>query len=44
MQRWSAAFDYDQDVNELRETLTLCNAFKEDLRNFKLVFPEPQHK
>lgn len=39
-QRWSAAFDYDQDLNELREALVLCNAFKEDLRNFKLVFPE----
>ena len=39
-QRWSAAFNYDQDVHKLREALTVCNAFKEDLRNFKLVFPE----
>jgi hypothetical protein len=43
-QRWSAAFDYDQDMNELRATLALCNAFKEDLRNFKLIFPERRGK
>lgn len=39
-QRWSAAFDYDQDVHKVREDLAACNAFKEDLRNFKLIFPE----
>jgi len=43
-QRWSAAFDYDLDVNELRESLALCNAFREDLRNFKLIFPERRGK
>lgn len=38
-QRWSAAFDYDQDVRKVREDLIACHAFREDLRNFKLVFP-----
>jgi hypothetical protein len=39
-QRWSAAFDYDQDAHKVREDLAACNAFREDLRNFKLIFPE----
>jgi len=39
-QRWSAAFDYDQDVRKLRVDLATCNAFREDLRNYRLVFPE----
>ena len=39
-QRWSASFDYEQDVVKLREDLAACNAFKEDLRNFRLIFPE----
>ena len=39
-QRWSAAFDFDQDVRKVREDLATCNAFREDLRNFRLVFPE----
>ncbi|MGI8894936.1 MAG: Fic family protein, partial [Casimicrobiaceae bacterium] len=39
-QRWSASFDYEQDVVELREDLAACNAFKEDVRNFRLIFPE----
>lgn len=43
-QRWSAAFDYDQDVHKVREDLAACNAFREDLRNFKLVFPERRAK
>ena len=43
-QRWSAAFDYDQDVHRVREDLAACNAFREDLRNFKLVFPERRAK
>ena len=41
-QRWSAAFDFDQDVRKVREDLATCNAFREDLRNFRLVFPERQ--
>lgn len=39
-QRWSASFDYEQDVEKLRDDLAACNAFKEDLRNFRLIFPE----
>lgn len=39
IQRWSAAFNYSQPRSELRETLSRCNAFQEDLRNFQLVFP-----
>ena len=40
--RWSAAFDYDQDVRKVRADFATCNAFREDLRNFRLVFPERQ--
>ena len=43
-QRWSAAFDYDQDVHKVRGDLGACNAFREDLRNFKLIFPEHRVK
>ncbi len=39
IQRWSAAFNYSQPRSQLRETLSRCNAFQEDLRNFQLVFP-----
>jgi hypothetical protein len=40
-QRWSAAFDYARARSEVREQLTRCNAFQEDLRNYKLLFREP---
>jgi hypothetical protein len=39
MQRWSAAFDYTLPRSQVRENLTRCNAFQEDLHNFKLIFP-----
>lgn len=39
IQRWSGAFDYGQPRAELREALARCNAFQEDLRSYKLVFP-----
>jgi hypothetical protein len=39
IQRWSAAFDYVQPRSGVREQLSRCNAFQEDLRNYKLVFP-----
>jgi hypothetical protein len=39
VQRWSAAFDYALPRNELRERLARCNAFQEDTRNFRLLFP-----
>jgi len=39
VQRWSAAFDYSLPRAQLRESLARCNAFKEDLRSYKLLFP-----
>lgn len=39
IQRWSGAFDYGQPRVDLRESLARCNAFQEDLRSYKLVFP-----
>jgi hypothetical protein len=39
IQRWSAAFDYSLPRAELRDSLARCNAFQEDLRNYRLVFP-----
>jgi hypothetical protein len=39
IQRWSAAFDYKQDRQELRRAIERCNAFQEDLRSYQLVFP-----
>ena len=40
IQTWTAAFDYDQPRHELYGALRQCNAFEEDLRNYRLVFPE----
>jgi hypothetical protein len=39
VQRWSAAFDYSLPRPQLREALARCNAFQEDLRSYKLLFP-----
>lgn len=39
IQRWSAAFDYGQPRPALRTSLADCNAFQEDLRSYRLVFP-----
>ncbi len=39
VQRWSAAFDYSLPRSQLRESLARSNAFQEDLRNYKLLFP-----
>jgi fido (protein-threonine AMPylation protein) len=39
VQRWSAAFDYSLPRAKLRESLARCNAFQEDLRSYKLLFP-----
>lgn len=36
---WSAAFDYGQPRSVLRQALTRCNAFQEDLRRYRLLFP-----
>ena len=37
--RWSGAFEYSRPRSEVREELGRCNAFQEDLRNYRLVFP-----
>ena len=39
VQRWSAAFDYSLPRQQLRESLARCNAFQQDLRSYKLLFP-----
>jgi hypothetical protein len=38
-QRWSAAFGYTQSRTALRDALARCNAFQEDVRNYRLLFP-----
>jgi hypothetical protein len=38
---WSAAFDYSRSRSDVRHELARCNAFQEDLRNYRLVFPQP---
>jgi hypothetical protein len=38
-QRWSAAFDYRLPRGEVRQALARCNAFEEDLQNYRLLFP-----
>lgn len=38
-QRWSAAFDYAAPLSGLRQALASCNAFQEDLRSYRLIFP-----
>ncbi len=40
IQAWTAAFDYAQPRPNLHEALKRCNAFEEDLRNYRLLFPE----
>ncbi|SHI57316.1 hypothetical protein SAMN04488135_1381, partial [Pollutimonas bauzanensis] len=37
---WTVAFDYTQPRPDLYGALKRCNAFEEDLRNYRLVFPE----
>jgi Fic/DOC family len=39
VQRWSAAFDYSLPRARLRESFARSNAFQEDLRSYKLLFP-----
>jgi hypothetical protein len=36
---WSAAFDYSLSRAQLHESLARSNAFQEDLRSYKLLFP-----
>lgn len=37
---WTSRFDYGQQRHDLLDQLGRCNAFKEDLKNYRLVFPE----
>lgn len=39
IQLWTSAFNYSKPLHVIQAELEKCNAFKEDLRNFKLVFP-----
>jgi len=39
IQRWTAAFDYSLPRPDLRAQLARCNAFQDDLRNYRLLFP-----
>ncbi|HEY9132078.1 MAG TPA: Fic family protein [Dyella sp.] len=39
IQRWTASFDYSLPRQELRKQLAKCNAFQEDLQNYRLAFP-----
>jgi hypothetical protein len=39
IQAWTAAFNYAQPRDKLYEALKRCNAFEEDLRNYRLLFP-----
>lgn len=39
-QSWSAAFQYAKPRNQVRKDMAACNAFEEDLRQYKLAFPE----
>jgi len=45
-QAWSASIDWYQPRKSVRAALVECNAFQEDLRNYKLLLPEskrPRH-
>lgn len=39
IQKWSASFNYDQSRNKLTNEIKACNAFEEDGRLFRLIFP-----
>jgi hypothetical protein len=40
IQSWSAAFDYGAPRDQLHAQLAACHAFAEDLKSYRLVFPE----
>lgn len=40
IQDWTARLNYNTARSDVKEALERCNAFKEDLRNFKLIFPD----
>ncbi|PQV52598.1 Fic family protein [Paraburkholderia sp. BL21I4N1] len=37
---WTSRFDYDQPRHDVQHQLDRCSAFKEDLKNYRLIFPE----
>ena len=39
-QDWTSRLNYDQPRSELKAQLKRCNAFQEDLKNYKLIFPD----
>jgi hypothetical protein len=40
IQDWTSRFDYAQPRQALRQQLEQSNVFQEDLRNYRLIFPE----
>ncbi|MES2106475.1 MAG: Fic family protein [Pseudomonadota bacterium] len=40
VQQWTSAFDYSSPRDDVKARLGKCNAFQEDLKNYKLVFPD----
>jgi hypothetical protein len=43
-QRWSAAFDYGMSLAEITAAMAECNAFKEEPRTHKLLFPDDKSR
>lgn len=39
IQQWTAAFDYTLSRGAVQAAMESCNAFREDLRNYRLIFP-----
>jgi hypothetical protein len=37
---WTSQFDYARPRHDVHDQLTRSNAFKEDLKNYRLIFPE----
>jgi hypothetical protein len=37
---WTSRFNFGQQLHRVQEQLARCNAFQEDLRNYRLTFPE----
>ena len=40
IQEWTASFDYSQPRQALYEEIKRCHAFEENLRHYRLIFPE----
>jgi hypothetical protein len=37
---WTSRFDYGRLRHDMRDQLGRCNAFREDLKSYRLIFPE----